>query len=591
VRKHLFLIISILVFVLTSCSPDEVPTATCYIYSTFTGGWVTSEGDPISIVEGELDSGSGGALITQSGNLSVSWQEEFFITVKGVEIVISRMSNDQNEDISLAFISNIFGFQLQGNGDLPADEDSILIRQTTGSTLVSGRDVNAVLQARTPDGLGVDVEITYLKVFVSEDEPNPFPRNDCDTPPITPDAPTLTLTPTTTLTPSITPTPNCADILTTPAAQSPFTWTGGALYPSNNSYHSTTPITIYLNNVATIPYTAVYARFVDDFTSNSTRSTTLADIYVDGVYLYQLTFVRNGGLTKIIDPALWNVPFSSITFDPIPIPGIGGSTYDDIYITAFNLLGSCLVPPTPTNTPTNTVTATPSNTPLQVTVNPTATTTRTPFPTFTQIPPTSTITTTPPPTNTLPPTVTLPPPPATDTPPPTNTPNPSATPTITNTYAPGETVTYEFGTPSYDGTPFGTPCFDCGGTPALTPIYTPDYSVTIDAPDTGEQFEGDLRNGLSTAVAQLNDLPNEIAIVAPDTDSLRIYAGYGRWLVSGVALQEIVGQTIYPIFQHMFYALYIVIFIVSVRVILRGVVLILKFVTWIMGRILDVLPF
>lgn len=238
-------------------------------------------------------------------------------------------------------------------------------------------------------------------------------------------------------------------------------------------------------------------------------------------------------------------------------------------------------PTTPTRTPTPTPTRTsiptlqsptPTRTPVVVqsptprppTATPTQTRTRTP---------TRTPTTTSSPTNT-------PVPPA-----PSDTPSPGPSPTPTDTPVPFPTSPSS--TPVATQTATGIPTYDFGE------VGEVEYPVTI-IPEAGNlsEFHSDIYNGLSTAAAELNALPADIDSFAPDIDgNFQIFSSYARSITSGVSLQEIMGRKLYPIGEHIFYALTVLIFMTTVKLSVRFLIFIVRFVIWVVQQILRIIPF
>lgn len=249
-------------------------------------------------------------------------------------------------------------------------------------------------------------------------------------------------------------------------------------------------------------------------------------------------------------------------------------------------------------------TPTPSMTPMQF---PTLTATVTPFvlPTVT-IPPTAiqwitptpypTITPAPSRTSTPPPTITPPPP----TPLPSVTPGPTNTPRATSTLIslPSPVGTEVGGTPipgpqltPIPGTPsFGTP--EQIGTPNATWVGTPVYEATyLPTPDNLDEWHDQAESQLGTAVAYMNELPTEWNSLMPDIGNVGAFAGYAKYAMSGVNLQEIFGVTVYPIVQHSLYGFVVVLIVASARMIWRLVLVAFKFAAWIVRWILKIIPF
>lgn len=229
--------------------------------------------------------------------------------------------------------------------------------------------------------------------------------------------------------------------------------------------------------------------------------------------------------------------------------------------------------PTPTRTPigweggTLTATRTATRTPIIVATW-TARPSNTPLPSFTPLP--TLIPTLPPPTLPATPTV------ITATPV-THTPEFSYTPLPTAVFTP-------FGTPG--GTPWGTPVL--WGTQWGSPVWTPIGPVT-DLPPLITAEYGPIQGFLSTAAAQVNSLPNDISGYVPQVDATSFF-GYLKWTISCVSVQELVGQTLSTPVCHAMLGFALNIFLSSVMLTIFIIRILIKFVMWIVGLILKLIP-
>jgi hypothetical protein len=89
----------------------------------------------------------------------------------------------------------------------------------------------------------------------------------------------------------------------------------------------------------------------------------------------------------------------------------------------------------------------------------------------------------------------------------------------------------------------------------------------------------------------VNALPQDISGVVPGITRFNEFAGYARWVISGVSLQEIFGQTLYVIPLHFTFALTAVMFVSAIMLVFRFVMWFLKFANWIVRFILKIIPF
>jgi hypothetical protein len=106
------------------------------------------------------------------------------------------------------------------------------------------------------------------------------------------------------------------------------------------------------------------------------------------------------------------------------------------------------------------------------------------------------------------------------------------------------------------------------------------------------EYHGDAVDALSTAVAGINSLPDDITSVVPGMGpGLTTYAPYAAGFISGVNLQELVGLKLYPLLAHTFFGFTAVVFVVGAQVISRLVMLMLRFVYWFIRLVLKAIPF
>ncbi|MCU0463216.1 MAG: hypothetical protein MUF38_01460 [Anaerolineae bacterium] len=294
-------------------------------------------------------------------------------------------------------------------------------------------------------------------------------------------------------------------------------------------------------------------------------------------------------------------PGGSITISAMRVWGVGNLPSDQ-WVGSDFIGSTCIdITPTPTLPVTNTNTPFPSAT-ASVTPTITQTASRTPLPTFVS----------PTPTRTLIPTLT-----PTNTPPPTNTTTPTRTATATRTLVP----TFTPRPPSLTPLPSATALPTVTPDPSLPPVTvssTPTRYPTIAPPDFGtlppmplatlpaepddafgvlptydalEQFWPQVEGGLSTAQAQVNELPSDVTSLLPvPGENLYIFAGYVRYVTTGVIVQEALGEKLAPIGEHALYSFYVVIFFGLIHISLNVIVFILKIVLWMIAKIRSILP-
>lgn len=521
-------------------------------------------------------------ILSEDGEIVVSWQESFNIHPTKVEIEFGRVSEIGSNPV-VTFGVNAFSFNFTGSTFVPPMQ--ILYEKENPSLLGEDDHFLGVFQTTLP--------VYLLSVTIYVDAPNPFGINTCDPFSSTP-TPSPTPSPTPTITPTITP-PSCTT----------YTWGGGSIYPTQIDKFTGGSGEGWVSGSWGYGF---YARL------GAVVNVDVPDGYVKKFVVMNISNTGNPGIFSIsVSGTQFNVPiaacaYSTFGFGHTCTFDINASVPGGIYATSIDIWGqrgtgeganaglrpfiwlrntefdvcAALPPATPTQTYTQTPTRT--RTPLfGVTPTPTATgisgpATWTPFPTGS---PTHTLT---PPNTPPPPTV----PPPTSTALPSSTPNPTSTliplptfntpdPEDPNTTTPFPTFQGPVFTPLPDTPDFGGIDTPESGTLASTPVPG---STTITLPDLPDGMKEDVVDGLETAVALVNELPPNLDSVLPSFEGLYKYTGQAKWLASGVSLQEIFGKTVYHIPLHIFYGFLTVLFISFILLIVRVLVWILKFVIW-----------
>jgi hypothetical protein len=621
-KSHIYVVIcSLLALLIAACAPPPLPPV-CYRYN-FVASATSSNGTPINIQSGQHVPGSG-IQTTLEGELIANWGEDFFIDWSDVAIEIARPAGVSG-NIDIQFIANVFGVSFQENGTLTSDLNSATLYFENYGTNEASRYVSTTVQSSQ------QLVVRSFTVYV--EGANPFPRNDCAPPTATRTA-TQTGTFTPTRTPSATPTatrtatPTFTPTGSPTATATPYCVLDSYLY-NNAAYSGMFGGTHVTGNGVTTagiwlsPGNAS-SSYVTLNLPDQVNANRIDIVFHGSMVLTQLKyqFRLNGQVVLDVNSGTWGTqvsgtsassprwrlsPSPNLVFNEIRMWGQYQSSLNRT-MWLFNTIDitHCIQPNTATPTRTNTATATLTHTPTHTyTPTPSRTplfgtpVTRTPSPTGigvnTRTPvmtPSRTSTYQPPPTNTPPPPPTLPPytPPPSWTPPPTSTLIPMPTElnsTITPfaTY-PGANLTPLPGTPGYgEG--------DIPGTPQLgTLASTPQVGETaIPVPDDLRDAHPVIQSSLGTAVAQVNALPQDISGVVPGITRFNEFAGYARWVISGVSLQEIFGQTLYVIPLHFTFALTAVMFVSAIMLVFRFVMWFLKFANWIVRFILKIIPF
>jgi hypothetical protein len=589
-HTSLVVIFSLVALILAACDTPELP-ATCYIYN-FAIDPSSSNGSPINIQAGTAVDGLG-IQSTAGGDIIANWSETFFINWDTIAVDIGRPEGVEG-DISITFVADAFGVSVSQSGTLPADLDAATIYFEDVGTNEESKNFSATVQA------SAQIIVGSLTVYV--DGVNPYPRNDCAPTTPSPQPPTATLTPTTTLSPTPTftpsPTPNNCTARQYLANNAAWTSTQGittTIYgqtarPISNGQYALLTLQGGLVNCTnfsvTFTHTSNHTGTISIIFENSSTGQSYTHNHTTGHYppccenWEQIFPLPGGGLGFPVDRVRFTV---------------SGSSTGGWYIQYVNTT-ECTIPttatPTLSPTPTQTRTATPTNT-------------RTPLPVGTQPPQTATgigiATRTDAPTSTGTPTLNpslTPLPPTVQPPPLTWTPPPSDEPPPTQTLIPLPTELYGSVTPW--ATYFIPGLTPIPGTPVQQDIVTPIVATgappvvnktSIPVPDDLGDNHPTIRNNLETAVAQVNTLPRDLKVVVPSINNFTQFAGFARYAVSGVNLQEVFGQTLYPIPQHLMYGLVAIMFVSAALFVFRFVMWFLKFANWVLRFILKIIPF
>ena len=640
-----FLFAALMVMMLVSACDTPPSNAACYIYD-FSTSATSSNNTPINIQSGSGQWIYGYGLQTVNNELIFNWTETFFINPSSVSVRVVRPSGVTGDILVEGFIADAFSVSI-GNSNLTllsGMDEFTLTRNDAGNS--EGKTFNATIQTAAP------LLIDEITVYV--DGANPFPRNDCApatpsptpsktyTPPpvtVTPfQSPTGTYTP---LPPTGTFTPAPATATATPAGNYCYLWdfsvddrlwgvydfsgisgtqnmgTYTTLWEdSYNGARGYRGIAIRKNmnfpriSRVEMNYSATTGGDTDPGGNPlAMRITAIESVTtkwtVDGSFGSNVTLVYEP-VSAVLISEIRLLSQVGVSSDTSPADRGGSSSINYIKIESTDALsgmtgGEYCDEPDPTATPLP---------PTATGIPPTATATRTPifnstsYPNHTATPTgiivaTRTVTSTmtmwaptsyPAPTNSP-----TPPPPTIDiTLPPTVT----ALPTGTFIPVPSEiwdgTVTPWATYPGANLTPLpGTPDFDAIGTPIVgTLVGTPEPGTTvIPVPDDLSDFHSDVTDNLGTAVAEINTLPSDLTVIMPDISDLPEFAGYAKWLISGVSLQEIFGERIYPIPLHMFFGITAIMFVSGIMITFKLVMWFIKAAVWIIRFILKIIPF
>jgi hypothetical protein len=125
----------------------------------------------------------------------------------------------------------------------------------------------------------------------------------------------------------------------------------------------------------------------------------------------------------------------------------------------------------------------------------------------------------------------------------------------------------------------------------------PEVEVTleVEALDTDVIPKNEIYTFLATAVAEVNSMPDDLAVqggteLLPNESATQLFS-YGRWLFSGSSATELLGETLAPIGINIYVYLTIMVVLASAYVTIRIATLIIRFVQYVVGWVLKVIPF
>lgn len=152
----------------------------------------------------------------------------------------------------------------------------------------------------------------------------------------------------------------------------------------------------------------------------------------------------------------------------------------------------------------------------------------------------------------------------------------------------------------------------------LLTIVSATSAQDIDYPDVPETYEFDefedvpdtdigaledpalfphseVHDWLVEAVDNVNSLPDDLTQVngtsaVADETATQLFS-YMRWMFSGASAREILGETLAPIGLNLYILLFMSVVLAAAWVTVRIVALLLRFVIFVIRRIIDVIPF
>jgi hypothetical protein len=132
--------------------------------------------------------------------------------------------------------------------------------------------------------------------------------------------------------------------------------------------------------------------------------------------------------------------------------------------------------------------------------------------------------------------------------------------------------------------------------PTLPPLPspTPFPTATIEATAVLDIPRSEIYNFLSTAVANVNALPDDINApggvgITPNEDGSTIF-GYAKWMF-GFPAKELLGTTISPIATHVWVLVVLIVILTTIYLAVNLVTTLIKGVTWIIQQVLRLIPF
>lgn len=125
-------------------------------------------------------------------------------------------------------------------------------------------------------------------------------------------------------------------------------------------------------------------------------------------------------------------------------------------------------------------------------------------------------------------------------------------------------------------------------------VATPDTSGLTELTDLSQH--SDIYNYLSTAVAAVNSLPDDLSMDNNGTSLLPAETatqlmGYAKWMFSGTSANELLGATLAPIGIELYILLTMIVFMAIAWITVKIALMIFNFVQYIVAWILRALPF
>lgn len=131
--------------------------------------------------------------------------------------------------------------------------------------------------------------------------------------------------------------------------------------------------------------------------------------------------------------------------------------------------------------------------------------------------------------------------------------------------------------------------------PIVLPSPTTIPSLTPEPTNEGIIFAPEVSDFLSTAVANVNALPDDISApggvaVLPGSDASIVF-NYGKWMLSAAAAEELVGPTLSPFIVHFGVAISLVVILGGVYLTFTLVVTLVRGIIWLVQQAIKFIPF
>lgn len=106
-------------------------------------------------------------------------------------------------------------------------------------------------------------------------------------------------------------------------------------------------------------------------------------------------------------------------------------------------------------------------------------------------------------------------------------------------------------------------------------------------------LKSDLYRAMATAAASTNQLPEQVRSAGslPSTAGAAQIFGYAKWVFSANSRQELLGKTLAPLGETLWWLLSIAIVMTAIWIAIRIIVLIVKAVVWAVNQFLKLIPF